>query len=429
MITVLSVYFMDQSFTPNPASRFLPVMAFVDDGTWQIDKLKDWTQDKAKIGDHYYTDKAPFSSWLLIPFDFVYMKTVRPSGKFSHFYVAFTLGDIIVGALPLVFLISAIFMELGVRRRSPYAIWYATLPLFGSFLAVYSNSLFGHLLAGALILSAWLSFRNSFSPALVGFFCGLSVLTEYPTAVLVIGLGATVFLKRRSIVDLALFCIGGLPAFVALLTYNWTLTGSPFQMTYSFVDDPMFQHMKTAYGFGFPTWEGVYGLLLGLPRGLVFYAPAVVALAWLARTQWRMLRHPMAVAGITFFLCIASYKMWDGGWAFGPRHLIPLMFIVFYEGILWAERQRSPGLLFGLSLVGIVHVWLANASVAYMIPEEIPYPLTRTLLPALAAGKYNPNNLLTLFMGVSPKLADGLWWLVLAAGLFGLHFLYRARKT
>jgi hypothetical protein len=32
----------------------------VEDGSWRIDRLKDWTQDKAKIGDHHYTDKRRF---------------------------------------------------------------------------------------------------------------------------------------------------------------------------------------------------------------------------------------------------------------------------------------------------------------------------------------------------------------------------------
>jgi hypothetical protein len=90
-------------------------------------------------------------------------------------------------------------------------------------------------------------------------------------------------MARRRILDALQFCVGGSPVLIALLFYNWTLTGSPFHLAYSFVDDPAFQHMRTAFGFGLPSITAMMSLLVGPSRGLFVYAPATVALAWSVR--------------------------------------------------------------------------------------------------------------------------------------------------
>jgi hypothetical protein len=67
----------------------------------------------------------------------------------------------------------------------------------------------------------------------------------------------------------------------------------------------------------------------------------------------------MAIAGVAFFTSISAYKMYWGGWAFGPRHLIPALFLLFYEGLLWFERSSSPKwLIFTLSSIGVFDAWL-----------------------------------------------------------------------
>jgi hypothetical protein len=294
-LALLASYFFDQAITPNPASRFLPIVTFVEDGSWKIDRLKDWTQDRAKSAS---TEKAPLSSWLVVPFDFAYMKLFRPV---SHLYVAFSLGNLLCGLLPFLFLVSVIFLELGLHRRARSAVWLSTIPLFGSPLVVYSGTFFGHLLAGALILASWLIVKRARYPIFAGLLAGMAVLTEYPTAILVLGLGVSSWMARRRMLDALQFCLGGSPALIAFLCYNWVLTGSPFHLPYSFVDDPAFQHMRTAFGFGLPSITAMVSLLVGPSRGLLIYAPATVALAWSVRRHPGIWLHPMAIAGVAFF--------------------------------------------------------------------------------------------------------------------------------
>jgi hypothetical protein len=425
-LAILASYFFDRAITPNPTSRFLPVITFVEDGSWKIDRLKDWTQDKAKIGEHYYSDKAPFSSWLVVPFDFAYMKLFRPD---SHFDVAFALGILLCGLLPFLFLVGAIFVELGLHRRARSAVWLSTVPLFGSPLVVYSGTFFGHLLAGALILASWLIVKQARFPIFAGLLGGMAVPTEYPTAVLVLGLGVSSWMARRQMLDALQFCLGGSPALIALLSYNWALTGSPFHFAYSFEDDPAFQYMKTAFGFGLPSLAAMIALLVGPSRGLLIYAPATAALAWSVRRLPKVWLHPMAIATVAFFVVISAYKMYWGGWTFGPRYLLPALFLVFYEGLLWFERSSSPKwLIFALSSIGVFNAWLANATVTYMIPENYAYPYFSLFWPDLLAGNANANNLATLLLGVPPIVACILWLPLFVGSLAALHVAFLNKK-
>jgi hypothetical protein len=53
---------------PNQNSRLNMVVAVVEDGTFRIDPYVSNTVDYAKVGDHYYSDKAPGVAFLGILF-------------------------------------------------------------------------------------------------------------------------------------------------------------------------------------------------------------------------------------------------------------------------------------------------------------------------------------------------------------------------
>ena len=53
------VYTFPRWADPNQNSRLDMVVSVVDDGTFQIDKYVANTVDYAKVGEHYYSDKAP----------------------------------------------------------------------------------------------------------------------------------------------------------------------------------------------------------------------------------------------------------------------------------------------------------------------------------------------------------------------------------
>ena len=428
----LSAYFFDRAFTPNPTSRLLPVITLVEDHTFQIDRWKHWTQDKAFVNGHYYSDKAPLSTLVVVPFYAMYYAAFGSTDARRPSHVPYALGNLLCGVLPFLFLIGALFHTLSAKVKSRDAVVLATLPIFGSFLFAFSGTYFGHLLAGALLLGAWLCVRSAASlrPALAGGLSSLAFLAEFPTALIGLTFGVSLFAKTRSLWSCFRFALAGLPALLLLLYYNYSITGHPLVSLYGFQADPQFQAMRTAYGFTGPQVEAIWGMAFGLSRGAFVYAPILFYLAYAAtRTMWS--RGPRLDPWITsgfglFYLVISSYYMWRGGWSYGPRHLISPAFIVLFEGILLiAGSGFSRTAVFSLSAVGILFVWVAKATTVYVIPETIANPVFEFLLPVLLEGRANRNTLPTLWFGLSPVAACLAWIPLFAASVAGFHSWYR----
>ena len=109
----LSYFYVDIWTTnSNTASRALPIISFFENGTLQIDKYQEPINDKAHINGHYYTDKAPLPTFVVLPF-FGFLKVVglvkEVDGSLFGTEV-FMLGSFICGSLPFVlFMLLALF--------------------------------------------------------------------------------------------------------------------------------------------------------------------------------------------------------------------------------------------------------------------------------------------------------------------------------
>lgn len=112
-----------------------------------------------------------------------------------------------------------------------------------------------------------------------------------------------------------------LPILIAgglLLWYNAVRFGSPLSTGY---------HFGSGEGFSTPLLQGLWGLLVSPYRGLFWYTPLLL-LALVAFVPF-LRRHPvegLLIFGLSFVL-ISLYSrwwMWWGGFAWGPRFLVPL---------------------------------------------------------------------------------------------------------
>jgi hypothetical protein len=103
-----------------------------------------------------------------------------------------------------------------------------------------------------------------------------------------------------------------------LLLYNGVRFGNPFDTGY---------HFDSGEGFTTPIWQGAWGLLFSPYRSVFLHTPLFVAslaaFVPFARRH-RLEASIIAAASIALVALYSMWWMWWGGYAWGPRFLVPL---------------------------------------------------------------------------------------------------------
>ena len=131
-----------------------------------------------------------------------------------------------------------------------------------------------------------------------------------------------------------------------------------------------------------------------------------------------------------YVLLNASYYYWEGGWAYGPRHITPaLPFAALGLGPLWdAWKHRGRALLCAGWIWGAT-LTLVAVSTTPQPPSSIAAPVTELLWPAFAAGDLSLNHQTFVHHSAQPDLLRGhqlphaAWNLGEVVGLSGLWSL------
>lgn len=165
-----------------------------------------------------------------------------------------------------------------------------------------------------------------------------------------------------SLFALPLLCVAGL-----LMWYNWARFGALFSTGY---------HFEAGEGFTANWREGLWGVLFSPYRGWFWYSPLALAgvIAWPGFLRRHQAEGRLLLA-ITLILVglFGKWWMWWGGFAWGPRFLVPLAPIFVLVLAPWLDRPHRRrtwaafGLLAGLSVI----VQLLAVSVNYANYEFI----------------------------------------------------------
>jgi len=457
-------YFFPRWADPNQNSRLDMVIAVVEDTTFQIDDYVENTVDYAKVGEHYYSDKAPGAAFLGIPvyailkgfldlpvMDSVmdrlannkaFNSTLRKEGtgllehkvRFAIAQVALTL---VTSALPTA--LMGVLMYRLLARFTPRR-WPRTLVVLGYGLLTpafaYAGAFYGHQLSAACLFGAFylmfvgtkpLSTRSLLA---VGLLLGYSVITEYPS-VLIVGilfLYACYRLNNRWRIGWVILT-GALIA-AGWMTYNAAIFGSPFELGYSHSELWTDQHETGFMSLTWPHWEALWGITFSPFRGLFMLSPLLLlampgfALWWNSGEHrpelWVTLTSVLAM-----FLFNSSSIMWWGGFAIGPRYLLPMLpFMVLPILFVFRERRNRTWMrvlsiaLFAWSLIATWGLTLAGQAFP---PDTLRNPLGEYAWPNWQMGNIARNlgmvlhlsgaiSLLPLLVGVTALLAV-LWFL------------------
>ncbi len=123
--------------------------------------------------------------------------------------------------------------------------------------------------------------------------------------------------KRKALLGLAAFAAPLLIAGLFLAVYNLVRFGGPFDTGY---------HFDSGEGFTTPLWQGLWGLLFSPYRSVFLHTPLLIASLFAFLPFWRRHRSEAIVisaASAALILLYSAWWMWWGGFAWGPRFLVP----------------------------------------------------------------------------------------------------------
>jgi hypothetical protein len=444
-------YFVYRGAHHNPDSRLALTYAVVERGALDIAADAAGTLDRALVGGHAYTDKAPGLSFLLVPL-YAGLRLVLPAtllgpeDRFLARYLLTFFGLGIPGALFAAYLFTWLGrLEGRIGPRLAVAAGYA----LGSPVYPFTVSAFGHVPAGMCLFGAFAALYRSpeeRDPAgrpgpagrrvvLAGLLLGLAVAIEYPAAPAAAVVAGYGLWRGRSLPRLL---AGALPPLLLLAAYHQAVFGLPWGVGYAHLDPGTGYAAGQAgafFGVGLPAPGVALALLAGVRRGLLVHAPWLFLALPGAVLLWRRQRPVAAVAlGVSgAFLAINSgYVFWDGGASWGPRHLVPALPFLALLALPGAARWPRPAWL----LVAVSVLLTLGAVATRTLPDpEVRVPLRDVLLPRVLEGAVTNNwgqlAGLGAWRGVVPLLAAvlllGAWaagwrrsagWLV--AGLWAL---------
>jgi len=444
-VLVFSAYaYFYQAGGWNQNSRFDLVRAIVEDGSSSIDRFRRNTGDLARRDGHDYCEKAPAVSWLAVP---AYAATRGIAGQPATgpeldraAYIVTLWAVALPSAVSVVTLVYLLGL-LGLSRNARYA--GALAYGLGTLVLPYSTLFYGEQLSGALLLVGFTLLVDQLQRGprplrmlASGVCLGCAVLADFPAALAVIVLSALAAARVRPLCALAWFAVGGGLAAVALVTYNALVFGGPFTLPYRYSLMP-YRHMGVFMGIGKLRPEALWQITLSPYRGLFFSAPWLLlgipgAYLMIREAGTRAVAVACALVVVLSLWMNASLSDPLGGWAMGPRFLIPSLpfWAVLAAAVLrpprgevapwtrWAVRG-----LFAAGAIYAAFLMLVGTAVKPEVPIQIHHPFGDYLLPAFFRGDLAVSTQGIDMAAMPPHAPAKAWNLGQQMGLPGLWSL------
>jgi len=358
LVSFIFIHWMDW----NSNSRLDLTRAILEEGRLEIDSYANNTGDRAYINGHYYIEKSPSTSLIIIPgygsLRFIYhnflenligyntsleyftLKWGNTSilepiyldslNLFSYILIILSISVLFTSLTTiLIYKFSSFFLNKEWQRLFvSFAYWLGTLAFFYSL--IFYNQPFPNFLA---FLSFYILFKMKHSNKkktlifIAGMLLGLAILSEYAAVLFSIPfLLYVIYLtdKSKTLLFLIALIIGVLP----LLIYNYIILGSPLRLTFEYIDPAGWEGSGLGGGtLGLNPLPNCYvflRLLMYPEKGLLFYFPFLILSIfgfYFMLKKYRaegLMILSMFILILTFF---SAYKSWWEYTSFGPRRI------------------------------------------------------------------------------------------------------------
>ncbi|MGH2515844.1 MAG: hypothetical protein ACRDHP_09330 [Ktedonobacterales bacterium] len=440
LVILAYAYFFSPANT-NTLSRYDMVQALAH-GTAIIDAHAANTIDVSFFNGHYYSPRSIGLSLIAVPILGV-LHIIETHTRLTTITVQIgllSMCTVLPAAIAGVIAFERLLLRLRPRLAgTPIPVIVTGAFALGTLYYSFGAMFLSHAFAGGLLMTGfYLLYRAKTARradillVVAGLLVGLSVISEYPTALVVLIFCVYVwasFPGRRARM-LALFVAGTLPWALVLGWYDWFAFGNPFHLSYDYVTGTEFngQH-QGLFGITWPH-PGAYWQTLIWPRGLLVTSPLLALVPIGFYRWWRSAKRPPAEAlvcvAVVVVYCsvIASYFLPMAGENNpGPRLLTPMLPFACLS-LAWVadDARRWVRAGFGLLMafgVLLSFLWTALGTREYHTYPT--YPITGLFVPLLQTGRNpvangdTPPNLATLFLHVSPHASIYILLVLLAA--------------
>ena len=476
ILLIAYAYFLPRWAEWNQNSRINLTRAIIEQGTLQIDDYYQNSGDYAHFEGHYYTDKAPGLSFLAVP---VYalarpllqsaparqiMDRIANSKAFGD-----TLNDTGTGLLTdKIYSAAVIYVATFFTVSVPSAILgvllflflidIGTPPAWSSLIALifglctnafpYSGAFYGHQLVAFLLFGAFfIAFkikREELSPRwafLAGLALGYALITEYPAFLIAFAIFLYMLwtlyqrFKSNAWPWIALFIVGGIPPGLLMMSYDLAIFHTLLPVGYEYSELYLDLHSTGFLSLTYPHIEALVGITFSPERGLFYMSPVLLLAVVGFYYWWRSHRHRAEFilclwATISFFLFNGSSVMWQGGFAIGPRYVIPMLpfLAAGLSGFVlrWGKFNLARVLTAVLAAWSLFVVW-AETIGGQLYPAYQSNPLVEYSLPYISQGDIARN--LGMIVGLKGLASIVPLLIVLVLAFLLLLYIERGRSS
>ncbi len=317
LLLFLSGYGIDRGY---PTALYSLTVSLADQGTVMIDSQRPLLgYDYAYRDGHYYSDKAPGPSFLmLLPYVIVRRLTADPD-------LCFTLTMLIGLTLPAATAPLGLFVwckRLRLPGKRVAVLGFA----FGSLFFVYGTVGMADPLAAAFIV--WMGAAAAAGPSLLaGLLAGMAILTRYQAALLVLPFIVREVIRSRRKSLRFLVPVGA--ALLLLMIYNAASFGHPLALSTWFWRGK--QGLAPTLQMEMPSLGRLIAMTFGERRGLFLFTPILLAVP----VGFYELRKKRAEALtilsglLLFFGYLAMNHGYAGGADYGLRLSVPALPLLF----------------------------------------------------------------------------------------------------
>jgi len=404
----------------NVNTRLALVVAFVEYGTFSIDGLHEAsapfeTSDKAYYEERFYSDKTFGVSLLATPFYWGLYNVSRMMGTYpnadqTNYWLTFF--AVKIPAAWSLALLWFLFVRMGVPpKRALIAIlgcFVGSMWLgYGTIFMPYIPGIAACLWAFRIIMypkAHRLNLANSIGSGLL---LGFAMICDFIFGLITVAIGVVYILRmldqtgfygmrafadmkgdrsngRSGVKFLVVLIATGLVFPVLFALYSTSIFGSPtIPYQYEYLEEFRVAMSKGFMGVTTPKLTSAYYLTIHPFRGVFFWSPWILialagAIFGIQSTGRRRLTSWLALFGFVGYLIFNSgYYMWWGGYAMGPRLMLP-MFVFVPLGLIGLLRRDAPKIWFyaflftiGWSVIACLPVCYVDPQTPVRVPQEM----------------------------------------------------------